>query len=77
VIDKGPDGEPEIHYSCIYKQYAHWSRDGSIEKIFEGSVKRLFDKKMLNISILHGDGTNTVSKKGGGYWLLGSQTSAW
>ncbi len=65
VIDKGPDGEPEIHYSCIYKQYAHWSRDGSIEKIFEGSVKRLFDKKMLNISILHGDGTNTVSKKGG------------
>jgi hypothetical protein len=64
-IDKGPDGKPEIHYSSVYKKFACWSNDGSIIKIFEASVKHLSEEKILDISILNGDGTNTVAKKGG------------
>jgi hypothetical protein len=64
-IEKGPDGKPEIHYSGIYKKYAVWSDDGSIKKVFVGSVKHLSDEKELDVSVLNGDGTNTVAKKGG------------
>lgn len=64
-IEKGPDGKPEIHYSVIYKKYAVWSDDGSIKKGFVGSVKHLSEEKELDISVLNGDGTNTVAKKGG------------
>lgn len=64
-IDKGPDGKPEIHYTTIYKKYACWSDDGSIKRVFEASVKYLNDNKRLDVSILNGDGTNTVAKKGG------------
>ena len=65
VIEKDENGEPEIHYTGIYKQYGKWSDDGSWIKIFEASVQLLSDEKMLDVSILHGDGTNTVAKKGG------------
>lgn len=64
-IDKGPDGKPEIHYTSVYKKYADWSDDGSWKKVFEASVKRLSDEKDLDVSAMHGDGTNTVAKKGG------------
>ncbi len=64
-IDKPLGGKPEIHYTVIYKNFAHWSDDGSIEKAFEASVKHLSDGKKLDVSVLNGDGTNTVAKKGG------------
>jgi hypothetical protein len=58
-------GKPEIHYTAIYKQFARWSDDGSISTAFEASVKSLHEAKELDVSVLHGDGTNTVAKKGG------------
>jgi hypothetical protein len=33
--------------------------------IFEASVSKLFAAKLLDISVLHGDGTCTTAKKGG------------
>ena len=38
--------------------------DGSLEQAFVASVRHLADAKQLDLSILHGDGTNTVAKKG-------------
>lgn len=64
-IDKTACGEPEVHYTSIYKQYARWSDDGSLLKSFEASVQLLSDEEKLDISILNGDGSNTVAKKGG------------
>ncbi len=64
-VDKTADGKPEIHYTSIYKQYARWSDDGSLLKVFEASVQFLSDKEKLDISVLNGDGSNTVAKKGG------------
>ena len=59
------DGVPEIHYTSVYKRFAVWSEDGSIARLFEVSVKELHDAGLLDVSVLNGDGTNTVAKKGG------------
>ena len=64
-IEKDSNGKQEIHYSNVYRHFARWSDDGSLSKFFEFSVKQLEDAGLLDLSILHGDGTNTVAKKGG------------
>lgn len=63
-IEKGPDGTAEIHYTGIYKLFARWADDGSLEKAFIASVKHLSAEQKLDLSLLHGDGSNTVAKKG-------------
>jgi hypothetical protein len=63
-IKQKHDGKPEIHYTGIYKYFARWSDDGSLVNAFRNSVKHLHDLKLLDTSILHGDGSNTVAKKG-------------
>jgi transposase len=59
------DGTPAIHYSTVYKAFAKWSDDGSLENAFLASVGYLSDHHQLDLRVLHGDGTNTVAKKGG------------
>ena len=54
----------EIHWSNIYRWHNRWSKDGSYESLFQNSVLELFDTGKLDISVLHGDGSNTVAKKG-------------
>jgi len=51
--------------TIVYKVFARWSDDGSLEDAFIASVKHLADHHQLDLSVLHGDGTNTVAKKGG------------
>jgi len=58
-------GKAAIHYTTVYKIFARWSDDGSLEEAFIASVRHLADHNQLDLSILHGDGTNTVAKKGG------------
>src|ERR1044072_5210589 len=59
-----PDGKPAIHYTTIYKVFAKWADDGSLWQAFVASVRHLATEKQLDLSVLHGDGTNTVAKKG-------------
>ena len=59
-----PDGKPAIHYTTIYKVFAKWADDGSLWQAFVASVRHLAVEKQLDLSVLHGDGTNTVAKKG-------------
>lgn len=54
----------EIHWSNVYKWHLKWSKDGSYRNLFETSVMTLFEKNQLDLSILHGDGSNTIAKKG-------------
>jgi transposase len=63
-IDKGPDGKVEIHYTGIFKLFARWADDGSLEQAFIASVKYLDECQRLDLSLLHGDGSNTLAKKG-------------
>ena len=63
-ILKGPTGRPEIHYTNVYRAFAKWADDESLEQAFIASVAHLADEKKLDVRVLHGDGTNTVAKKG-------------
>src|SRR5437773_3911303 len=57
-------GKAAIHYTTIYKVFAKWADDGSLWQAFVASVRHLAVEKQLDLSVLHGDGTNTVAKKG-------------
>jgi len=58
-------GTPAIHSTTIYKVFAKWADDGSLEDAFIARVGYLSDHNHLDLRVLHGDGTNTVAKKGG------------
>ena len=61
---KDADGKPEIHYTNVYRAFAKWADDGSLQQAFIASVGHLAAEKKLDLRVLHGDGTNTVAKKG-------------
>src|SRR5712691_8455496 len=64
-IPNDSNRKPAIHDTTIYKVFAKWADDGSLWQAFVASVRHLAAEKHLDTSILHGDGTNTVAKKGG------------
>jgi transposase len=65
------EGKPAIHYTTVYRVFAKWADDGSLWQAFVASVRHLAVEKQLDLRVLHGDGTNTVAKKGG--MVLGTQ----
>jgi transposase len=69
---KDAEGKPEIHYTNVYRAFAKWADDGSLQQAFIASVGHLAAEKKLDLRVLHGDGTNTVAKKG----AMGSATRA-
>src|SRR2546428_955770 len=70
-IPQDTNGKPAIHYTTVYKVFAKWADDGSLWQAFVASVRHLAAEKQLDLRVLHGDGTNTVAKKGG--MALGSR----
>jgi transposase len=64
-IDKDDTEKPEIHYSQVFRIFQQWLKYGSILNIFENSVFTLHKENRLDTSIIHGDGTTTMAKKGG------------
>src|SRR5215475_2543223 len=64
-VPKDIHGNAAIHYTTVYKVFARWSDDGSLEDAFIASVGHLAGHNQLDLRVLHGDGTNTVAKKGG------------
>ena len=74
-VPKDPAGKPALHDTTVYKVFAKWADDGSLWQAFIASVAHLSAEKHLDISVLHGDGTNTVAKKGGmGLGIRGANT---
>src|SRR6266446_5858529 len=63
-IPQDTNGKPAIHYTTVYRAFAKWADDGSLWQAFIASVAHLSAAKHLDTSVLHGDGTNTVAKKG-------------
>ena len=64
-IDKHGDGQDEIHHTSIYRAFRRWADDGCFDAIFTGTVQALSEHHLLDVSVIHGDGTTTVAKKGG------------
>lgn len=65
AIEKDTQGVPEIHYTRIYSAFQRWQASGSIDAIFAGSVLKLHQASLLDVTVIHGDGTTTAAKKGG------------
>ena len=63
-VPQDANGKPAIHYTTVYKVFAKWADDGSLWQAFVASVAHLSAEKHLDLRVLHGDGTNTVAKKG-------------
>ena len=63
-VPKDAQGKPAIHYTNIYRAFATWANDGSLQQAFIASVAHLSAEKQLDLRVLHGDGTHTVAKKG-------------
>jgi len=57
-------GKSASHYTTVYTVFATWADDGSLWQAFVASVRHLAAEKQLDLSVLQGDGTNTVAKKG-------------
>ena len=64
-IEKDETGRPEIHYTRVYIVFRRLESAGCMDAIFASSVLRLQQHSLLDVSILHGDGTTTAAKKGG------------
>lgn len=64
TIDKNADGEPELHYTNIFKRFNYWSALGVFKEQFMGNLKTLHERDLLDLNQLNGDGTNAVAKKG-------------
>lgn len=54
----------EVSWQAVYSHHNRWSKDGSYQNLFEHSVDILNKTEKLDLSILHGDGSNVVAKKG-------------
>ena len=57
-------GKPAMHYTTVDRAFAKWADDGSLWQAFVASVRHLAAAQQLDTSVLHGDGTNAVAKKG-------------
>ena len=55
--------QKEISHHAVYHHYCKWSKDGSLENLWKGSILSI--KSDLNLSELHLDGTHAIAKKGG------------
>lgn len=64
-IARNESGEAEIHYTRVWHKWKQWVEHKSIAALFEESVRQLQQQGQLDTSLLHGDGTNVVAKKGG------------
>lgn len=65
AIEPDPDDpeKKEISWHAVYYHYRKWSRDGSLEKVWRGSIMTIAAD--LNLSELNLDGSHTIAKKGG------------
>jgi transposase len=57
-----PD-KKEISYHAIYHYYRKWSRDGSLERLFEHSILSI--REQIDTHHLNLDGSHAPAKKGG------------
>ena len=53
----------EISWHAIYYHFRKWSRDGSLEQVWQGSIMTI--SADLNLSELNLDGSHALAKKGG------------
>lgn len=63
-IAKNSKGKAEIHYSNVFKCFAKWTAFGTFRKSQAAILAAAYEAGQLDLSIVNGDGTNCVAKKG-------------
>jgi hypothetical protein len=63
-IDKNPDGKAEIHYTTVFKRFSLWVTFKVFDKSHQAILAAAHDAGQLDLSVLNGDGTNSIAKKG-------------
>lgn len=61
--DSAHPDKKELSYHAVYHHYRKWSQDGSLQQVWEHSIKAIGEQ--LNLSELNLDGTHIIAKKGG------------
>jgi len=61
-IEKDKDGHPVMSYQVPYYHFRKWSKDGSLQRLFDASIVSI--KGELNVSELNLDGSHSAAKKG-------------
>jgi transposase len=61
-IDNNEHGQPEISYQVPSYHFRKWSKDGSLQRLFDASIMTI--KGDLNLSELNLDGSHSAAKKG-------------
>ncbi len=61
-IDQDADGPPEMSWQVPRYHFYKWSRDGSLQRLFDAGILSI--RYELNLSVLTLDGSHTVAKKG-------------
>lgn len=64
-MDPHPDDPDKkgLSHDAVYHHFRKWSRDGSLETVFEQSIS--LNRDQLDLSVLNLDGSHTLAKKGG------------
>lgn len=61
--DRESPQDGEISWWAVYYHFRKWSRDGSLERVWQHSIQTIRDS--LDTSVLNLDGSHTAAKKGG------------
>ena len=61
--DRSDPDKKEISWYAIYYHFRKWSRDGSLQQVWQASIMTISAE--LNLSELNLDGTHAIAKKGG------------
>ena len=56
-VPNDSQGHAAIQYTTVYRVFARWSGDGSLEDAFMASGGPLSDHTPLDLRVLHGDGS--------------------
>jgi transposase len=61
-IEKDDEDRPVMSYQVPYYHFRKWSKDGSLQRLFDASILSI--RGELNISELNLDGSHSAAKKG-------------
>jgi hypothetical protein len=63
-IAKDATGKSEIHYTTVFKRFSLWASFRVFEKSHAAILAAAYHANHLDLSVLNGDGTNSIAKKG-------------
>jgi hypothetical protein len=63
-ITKDAEGKAEIHYTSVFKRFSKWTAFNVFERSHKAILSAAHKEGHLDLSIINGDGTNSVAKKG-------------